>query len=104
MDKIRAYVNSIDPSASNYVDKDVLLAVAEHHCLHGEKRIFEVFKSLPSKASVFLSGEEVKAVNLAVRISEENGLGFEEIHLADSGLMPKLEVLSEKMEDFSNHF
>lgn len=86
MDKITVYVNTIEPSACNYVDMKSI----EHPCSQAGERAFEGLKNLPARSSGFLSDEEIKAVNLVQQFSRENGLEFETMDLANVGLIAKM--------------
>lgn len=86
MDKIRVYVNSIEPSACDYVDMHSL----EHPCSQAGERAFEGLEHLPAKSSGFLSDEEIKTVSLVEQFSRENKLEFETIDLANTGLITKM--------------
>ena len=86
MDKIRVYINSIEPSARDYVDMESI----QHPCSQAGERAFQGLKDLPARSSGFLSDEEIKAVNLVEQISRENGLESEIIDLANKGLIAKM--------------
>jgi len=79
-------VNSIEPPVCEYVDMHSL----EHPCSQAGEKAFEGMKYLPAKSSGFLSDEEIETVNLVEQISRENGLEFETIDLANTGLIAKM--------------
>lgn len=86
MDKIRIYVNSVVPSARDYVDMESI----QHPCSQAGETAFEGLKELPARSSGFLSGEEIKAVDLVEQFSRENELEFEMVDLANKGLITKM--------------
>lgn len=86
MDKIRVYVNSVNPSACDYVDMHSL----EHPCSQAGEKAFEGMKDLPAKSSGFLSDEEIKTVSLVEQFSRQNKLDFETIDLTNTGLITKM--------------
>jgi len=89
MDKIRVYVNSIEPSAVDYID---MKSIA-HPCSRAGDRAFEGLKNLPGHSSGFISEEEKKTIDLVERFSRENGLEYEIIDLANAGATTQLRFI-----------
>lgn len=89
IDRIRVYVNSVEPSAVNYVDMKSI----EHPCSKAGERAFEGLRSLPAWSNGLLSEEEKKTVSLVEHFSKENRLEFEVIDLAQSGFTAKIRFL-----------
>jgi len=89
LDKIRVCVCSVEPSACDYID----MKSVEHPCSQAGERAFERLKDFPAKSSGFLSDTEKKAMELVGHFSKENGLGFETVDLANSGLATRMKFL-----------
>jgi len=89
MDKIKVYVNSVQPSSLDYID----MKSVEHPCSQAGDRAFEGMKYLPAHLSGFLSDEEIKAIGLVKRFCEETGLEFEVVDLASRTSITKMKFI-----------
>lgn len=98
MDKIKVYVYSLKGiSPVEYIDMES----ARHACSQAGERVFTGLKKLPlghwdSWDSILL-GDQRKVVHLVREFSEENGLEFEIIDLADSGFLTGLKSLVKRI-------
>lgn len=86
LDRIKVYVNSIEPSACHYVDMHSL----EHPCSQAGESAFEGLRHLPARSSGFLSDNETEAINLVEQFSRQKGLEFETVDLRNAGLIAKM--------------
>jgi hypothetical protein len=89
MDKIRLYINSVEPSAVDYID----MKSVEHPCSQAGKRAFQGLRNLQWRSSGFVSDEERKAIDLVEQFSRENGLEYEIIDLAKAGVATRLKFI-----------
>lgn len=98
MDKVKVYVYSLkEISPVEYVDMES----ARHACSRAGERVFAGLKKLPldnwDSWDSILPEDQRKVVHLVREFSEENGLEFEIIDLADSGFLTGLKLLVKRI-------
>jgi len=86
MGRIKIYINSVEPTALDFVD---VLSLG-HTCDHPGERISSGMQHAPKGLSDFVSDEERKTIDLVDRFSKENGLEYEIIDLAKAGQLTRL--------------
>jgi len=86
MGRIKIYINSVEPTALDFVD---VLSLG-HTCDHPGERISSGMQHAPKGSSDFVSDEERKTIDLVDRFSKENGLEYEIIDLAKAGQLTRL--------------
>jgi len=87
VDKIKIYVNSVEPTALDFAD---VLSLG-HSCDHPGERISSGMQHLPKGLhNGFISDKEREVIDLVDRFSMESGLEYEIIDLAKAGQMTRL--------------
>ena len=87
VDKIKIYVNSVEPTALDFAD---VLSLG-HACDHPGERISSGMQHAPKGLhNGYISDRERDAIDAVDRFSKESGLEYEIIDLAKAGHMTRL--------------
>ena len=89
MDKITVYVQSIEPSSTNYID----MHSVEHPCSQAGNQAFTGMKHYPGHSSGFLSDEERRTIELVEEFSREHDVKYEVVDLAKAGATVRLKFV-----------
>jgi hypothetical protein len=89
MNKIQVYINSVKPSAVDYID----MKSVEHPCSQAGERAFQGLRDFPWHLSGFVSDDEREAIDLVEQFSKENRLDYEIIDLANAGVATRLKFI-----------